>query len=146
MAPAVILADMYLVDWLDRKGFVHDIATDEDLDAEGLGLLGPYSVVVLGSYPEYFSRTMRAAMEEYVGRGGRLMNLGGNGCWWVTSRTYPEYFSRTMRAAMEEYVGRGGRLMNLGGNGCWWVTSRTPCVPMSSRSEKKILGASRAWM
>ena len=108
MAPAVILADMYLVDWLDRKGFVHDIATDEDLDAEGLGLLGPYSVVVLGSYPEYFSRTMRAAMEEYVGRGGRLMNLGGNGCWWVTSRT--------------------------------------PCVPMSSRSEKKILGASRAWM
>ena len=79
-------ADMYLVDWLDRKGFAHDIATDEDLDAEGLELLEPYRVVVLGSHPEYFSRTMRSAMEEYVGRGGRLMNLGGNGCWLVTSR------------------------------------------------------------
>ncbi len=79
-------ADMYLVDWLDRKGFAHDIATDEDLDAAGIALLEPYRVVVLGSHPEYFSRTMRDALEEFVGRGGRLMNLGGNGCWWVTSR------------------------------------------------------------
>ena len=79
-------ADMYLIDWFDRKGFAHDIATDEDLDAEGVTLLDPYRVVVLGSHPEYFSRTMRNALEEFVGRGGRLMNLGGNGCWWVTSR------------------------------------------------------------
>ena len=28
-------AEMYLVDWLDRKGFSFDVATDEDLDAEG---------------------------------------------------------------------------------------------------------------
>ena len=79
-------ADMYLVDWLDRKGFAIDVATDEDLDVEGIALLAPYRVVILGSHPEYFSRAMRAALEEFVGRGGRLMYLGGNGSWWVTSR------------------------------------------------------------
>ena len=79
-------ADMYLVDWLDRKGFQVDVATDEDLDAEGVGLLAPYRVVLLGSHPEYFSHAMHKAFESYLGGGGNLMNMGGNGAWWVTSR------------------------------------------------------------
>ena len=79
-------ADMYLVDWLDRKGFRFDVATDEDLDAEGAALLEPYRVVLLGSHPEYFSHGMHKAFETYLGGGGNLMNMGGNGAWWVTSR------------------------------------------------------------
>jgi N,N-dimethylformamidase len=79
-------ADMYLVDWLDRKGFRFDIATDEDLDAEGAALLESYSAVMLGSHPEYFSHAMHKAFEGYLGGGGNLMNMGGNGAWWVTSR------------------------------------------------------------
>ena len=79
-------ADMYLVDWLDRKGLRFDVATDEDLDAEGASLLEPYRVVLLGSHPEYFSRDMHKAFETYLGGGGNLMNMGGNGAWWVTSR------------------------------------------------------------
>ena len=79
-------ADMYLVDWLDRKGFRVDVATDEDLDEEGCELLTPYRVVLLGSHPEYFSHPMHKAFETYLGGGGRLMNMGGNGAWWITSR------------------------------------------------------------
>ncbi len=79
-------ADMYLVDWLDRKGFRFDVATDEDLDAEGAEMLEPYRVVLLGSHPEYFSHAMHKAFESYLGGGGNLMNMGGNGAWWVTSR------------------------------------------------------------
>ena len=79
-------ADMYLVDWLDRRGFQFDVATDEDLDAEGTALLAPYRVILLGSHPEYFSHEMHTAFEEYLSAGGNLMNLGGNGAWWITSR------------------------------------------------------------
>jgi N,N-dimethylformamidase len=78
-------ADMYLIDWLDRKGFNHDVVTDHDLHSEGLELLSPYRVVLLGSHPEYFSFPMRKALEMFVAQGGHLMYLGGNGCWWVTS-------------------------------------------------------------
>jgi len=78
-------ADMYLIDWLDRKGFDHDVVTDEDLHHEGLELLRPYRVIITGSHPEYFTLAMRRAFERYLAEGGRLMYLGGNGCWWVTS-------------------------------------------------------------
>jgi N,N-dimethylformamidase len=78
-------ADMYLIDWLDREGFQHDIVTDEDLHIEGLDLLAAYRVVLTGSHPEYFSQAMRDALDAYLASGGRLMYLGGNGCWWVTS-------------------------------------------------------------
>ena len=78
-------ADMYLIDWLDRKGFAHDVITDEDVHDEGLDLLKDYRVIVTGSHPEYFTLAMRRAFERYLDSGGRLMYLGGNGCWWVTS-------------------------------------------------------------
>ena len=78
-------ADMYLVDWLGRKGFAHDVITDEDVHHEGLEVLKDYRVVLTGSHPEYFSLAMREAFERYLAEGGRLMYLGGNGCWWVTS-------------------------------------------------------------
>ena len=78
-------ADMYLVDWLDRKGFAHDVITDETVHDEGLEALQDYRVILTGSHPEYFTLPMRRAFERYIDRGGRLMYLGGNGCWWVTS-------------------------------------------------------------
>ncbi len=41
--PARFPADLYLVDWLDAKGFDVDYITDHDLHAEGPDLLRPYS-------------------------------------------------------------------------------------------------------
>ena len=78
-------ADLHLVDWLDELGYDYDVATDEDLQQEGVGLFGPYSVVVTGSHPEYWSRQGLDAMETYLAGGGRLMYLGGNGFFSVVS-------------------------------------------------------------
>ncbi|MDA4122606.1 MAG: LamG domain-containing protein [Thaumarchaeota archaeon] len=78
-------ADTCLTDWLDVKGFHYDIITDEDLHAEGVDLLKPYRVVLTGSHPEYYTEKMLDAMEAYLKGGGRMMYLGGNGFYWVTS-------------------------------------------------------------
>ena len=43
--------DLHLVDWLDERGYVYDVATDEDLQNEGVDLLAPYNVVVTGKPP-----------------------------------------------------------------------------------------------
>ena len=37
-----------------------------------------------GTHPEYPSEQMLDAYEAYVGGGGRLMYMGGNGMYWVT--------------------------------------------------------------
>jgi N,N-dimethylformamidase len=78
-------ADLHIVDWLDAIGQGCDIITDEDIHREGLALLRPYRAVIAGSHPEYHSGAMLDAIEGYLGQGGRLMYLGGNGFYWCTA-------------------------------------------------------------
>lgn len=85
-APRHLGADLYLIDWLTEQGFEYDVLTDDDLDDRGQGLLDPYQVVLTGSHPEYWTESMLVGLEGYLDDGGRLMYLGGNGFYWVTSR------------------------------------------------------------
>jgi len=75
-------ADMMVVEWLNSRGFAHDVVTDEDIDRDGVALLHSYRCVLTGSHPEYVSDPMMRAFEDYLGGGGRLMYLGGNGFYW----------------------------------------------------------------
>lgn len=82
-------ADVELVAWLDARGIEVDVITDEDLHEEGGELLARYRVVLTGSHPEYTTMPMLDALQGWVDGGGRLMYLGGNGFYWVTS-LHPE--------------------------------------------------------
>jgi N,N-dimethylformamidase len=84
-APRHFAADLYLVAWLEERGFAYDVITDEDLDHEGSALLAGYSAVLTGSHPEYYTEAMHTGVKQYLDGGGRLMYLGGNGFYWVTS-------------------------------------------------------------
>ena len=84
-APHQLSADLHVIDWLDHVGHAVDVLTDEDLHHEGAPLLEPYSVLITGTHPEYYSDRMLDALERYLHRGGRLIYLGGNGFYWVTS-------------------------------------------------------------
>lgn len=75
-------ADLHIIDWLEAMRHDYDVVTDEELHAEGPALLAPYRAVITGSHPEYFSRPMLDAIEDYTRRGGRLLYLGGNGFYW----------------------------------------------------------------
>ena len=78
-------ADLHLIDWLEHNNVNYDVVTDHDLHEHGADLLSPYQVTLTGSHPEYWTNTMLNALEHYLGGGGRLMYLGGNGFYWVTS-------------------------------------------------------------
>ena len=73
--------DLLIVAWLERTGIGYDVITDDDLDREGLEALAPYRVLVTSSHPEYTSTPMMDAVEGFLRRGGRLVNLGGNTYW-----------------------------------------------------------------
>lgn len=77
--------DLYILEWLERSGTPFHVATDEDLHREGMKLLGKYKVIVTGSHPEYWTREGLSVLDRYLAEGGRLMYLGGNGFYWVTS-------------------------------------------------------------
>ncbi len=77
--------DLYLIDWLEALKIPYDVFTDADLHSEGVDLLSSYKVVITGGHPEYVTERMLDALEQYVDRGGRMMYLGGNGFYWVTT-------------------------------------------------------------
>ncbi|MGX5844722.1 N,N-dimethylformamidase beta subunit family domain-containing protein [Mesorhizobium sp. ArgA1] len=124
--------DGYLTGWLDVMGIQADVITDEDLHREGESLLAPYRVVLTGCHPEYVSLAMWDALRTHLGRGGRLMYLGGNGFYWRTAfhPTLPglievrraEDGSRTWSAEPGEYF------MSSTGEfgGLWRRQDRTP--------------------
>jgi len=84
-SPHQFPADLHLVDWLETQQHDFDVITDENLHFEGVDLLAHYQVIITGTHPEYWSGPMLDAMETYLRNGGRLMYLGGDGFYWVTS-------------------------------------------------------------
>jgi N,N-dimethylformamidase len=83
--PHQLAADLHLVDWLEQFEFPYEIHTDEDLHHFGPECLAGCRVLVTGTHPEYWSGQALDSLEDYLGAGGRLMYLGGNGFYWVTS-------------------------------------------------------------
>ena len=82
-------SDLCGLRWLDKKGYSYEVITDEILHGQGANALAPFRTVVTGSHPEYWTRRMMVALQEYLLEGGRLIYLGGNGFYWVTS--IPEF-------------------------------------------------------
>ena len=75
-------ADTHLFDWLEACGYRYDVVTDEDLHRHGTDLIAPYQVVLTTSHPEYHTARTLDALEQFLGGGGRLVYLGGNGFYW----------------------------------------------------------------
>src|SRR5690242_18942486 len=69
-APRHLGADLYLVDWLEQKGFDYDVFTDEELHHEGKELLDHYKAVMTGTHPEYWTAPMLTGLESYLNEGG----------------------------------------------------------------------------
>ena len=78
-------ADMYTLEFIERSGLTYEVATDDDVDSQGIELFSRYRTVITGGHPEYWTWNGRAALDQYLNTGGRLMYLGGNGFYWVTS-------------------------------------------------------------
>lgn len=74
--------DLCTIDWLDQQGIDYDVISDHELQDRGADLLAPYSCVMSGSHPEYYSTEMLQAVEGFLSRGGRFMYMGGNGFYW----------------------------------------------------------------
>ncbi len=83
--PRHLSADLYLLHWLEHTGVPVDVIADEDVHADGPELLRRYTTVVTGSHPEYVTDRVLDAIDAYTNGGGRLMYMGGNGYYWVTS-------------------------------------------------------------
>jgi N,N-dimethylformamidase len=129
--PHQLAADLHLIDWLEHFDYAYDVATDEDLHHSGRECLNGYRVVLTGTHPEYWSGQALDALEAYLGSGGRLMYLGGNGFYWVTSVEPEEQHTIEVRkwggtAAFEVPVGEVFNSTTGELGGLWRFRGRFP--------------------
>jgi len=125
-------ADLHISAWLEAEGHRFDVATDEELHAEGLALLQRYRVVITGTHPEYYSTEMSDAVQAYLDRGGRLMYLGANGFYWRIA-FHPELPGvielRRVEDGVRDWSGEPGEyFMSFSGEygGLWRRNGRPP--------------------
>lgn len=128
--PWQFMADTHLVDWLEAKGFAFDVITDEDVHVEGLAVLKPYNVVLTGTHPEYTSVQMLDAFQAYMEQGGRMMYMGGNGFYWVTTMDSTRRFIEVRRRdGTEHWQGAPGEAYHATTGepgGLWRFRGRAP--------------------
>jgi len=84
-APHLLPVDLHLLRFLHAQGIRVDVVTDGDLHRHGAERLAGYRGLVTGSHPEYWTATMRDALESFSAGGGHIAYLGGNGGYWVTA-------------------------------------------------------------
>ncbi|RQG94179.1 N,N-dimethylformamidase beta subunit family domain-containing protein [Natrarchaeobius chitinivorans] len=123
--------DLYLIAWLEHRGFEYDVITDDQLDEHGQDLLEPYNAVVTGSHPEYCSERMLDSIADYTQTGGRLLYLGGNG-FYHAAEFHPDgkpiLEVRRPQTNMI-WTGQAGEIhhaFNGEKGGMWWSRDRHP--------------------
>jgi N,N-dimethylformamidase len=132
--PHQFSADLELLAWLETRGVGFDVITDDDLHRHGAAALDPYRVVLTGSHPEYVSRPMLDGLEAYLAAGGRLMYLGGNGFYWVTTAPGDDPFLIEVRRGQagtrvwESRPGEWHQAMTGEHGGLWRHRGRPPQV------------------
>jgi N,N-dimethylformamidase len=130
--PHQFSADLELLHWLESRRVEVDVIADDDLHTLGADALAPYRVVLTGSHPEYTSSQMLDALDGYMGSGGRLMYLGGNGFYWVTSAPEDDPFLIEVRRGQagtrvwESEPGEWHQAMTGERGGLWRHRGRSP--------------------
>jgi N,N-dimethylformamidase len=130
--PHQLSADLELLQWLEHRGSAVDVITDDDLHRHGAAALAGYRVVLTGSHPEYVSAQMLDGLGHYLAAGGRLMYLGGNGFYWVTTAPEDDPFVIEVRRGVagtrvwESPPGEYHHAMTAERGGLWRHRGRTP--------------------
>jgi N,N-dimethylformamidase len=76
-------AEAHILGFLEENDIDYDIVTDHQLHAEGADAIRPYTAVLSGTHPEYYSKPMLDAVTRWTQReGGRFVSLGANGFYW----------------------------------------------------------------
>jgi hypothetical protein len=70
-----------LVRWLDKENIPVEYCTNLDLDGDPK-FLSNYTVYVTVGHDEYWSKPERTECENFMKKGGRIIVLSGNTCWW----------------------------------------------------------------
>jgi hypothetical protein len=76
----LLQGELWILKWLWREGMKPNVFTDIDFES-GAVLRGGYRRLIISTHPEYWTREMYKNVKMFLGRGGSILYLGGNGIY-----------------------------------------------------------------
>lgn len=107
--------DAPFIGWLERNGYDVEFCIDLDLH-ENPDLLCAYTLLLSVGHDEYWTRVMRAAVEEFVQRAGNVAFFSANTCWW---RVHLTEHNTALVSDTDHQV--GGTYPHLPATDLWWA-------------------------
>ena len=80
----VVNLELPLCSWLDQHGIPYDLYSEWDLEADP-SLLDHYGVVAWAGHCEYWTAARYEGLSRFRERGGHILALSGNTCFWRVS-------------------------------------------------------------
>lgn len=74
-------AELAITHWLEREGIPFHVISDRDFHFNQY-TPDEYKSLMINTHGEYWSKDMYDQIENYLGKGGSLMYLSGNGIYW----------------------------------------------------------------
>jgi hypothetical protein len=106
-------AEKHVLGWLDLNEPSYDLYADHDLHTDP-ALLLQYRTLLINTHSEYWTDEMYAGLEEFLGRGGNLIYLSGNGLFWKTAIRGQQFEVRCDSGQHTIVDEAGGRWRDLG--------------------------------
>lgn len=106
-------AEKHVLGWLDLNEPSYDLYADHDLHTDP-GLLLEYRTLLISTHSEYWTDEMYGALEDFLGRGGNLIYLSGNGLYWKTAIREQQLEVRCDNGQHTIIDEAGGRWRDLG--------------------------------
>ena len=123
------------VEWAEAAGYRFDMCVSSDLDADP-GIADGYDVIIGVGHDEYWSADQRATVEAHIERGGHLVSMSGNTCFWQVRLEGSSMICHKYQAHLVDPVIDAGQPESM--TGMW-------CDPVVQRPEWSFLGAGSRW-
>lgn len=125
----VVNLELPFYHWLDEQGIAYDVYSEWDLEAEP-ALLDHYSVVAWAGHSEYWTASRFENLQRFRRRGGHILSLSGNTCFWRVSIDDRNGVVEVRKHEDAASVGHGGDVDPMLHNGHWHQIDHMPGTTM----------------
>jgi hypothetical protein len=121
----VVNLELPLYAWLSEQGFAYDVYSEWDLEADP-SLLDHYDVVAWAGHCEYWTASRFEQLQRFRQRGGHILSLSGNTCFWRVSIDVSEDLIEVRKHGDESIAGHGVTCDVMMDNAHWHQLDHLP--------------------
>ena len=105
--------EIYFYEWITEKNYSY--STIDDLDLHNNYDLSKTKVLIINNHSEYWTEGMLNNLENYLSKGGNLINLSGNNIFWksiISNNQIDNWYECALKNGAY-----GGKISGAGGGG-----------------------------